>query len=67
MSDLVNAMTNAEGISSTGFCWRCGYACPRIALFCSEPCQRAYERAQRAEANRLIHRGKRANYGPTGV
>ena len=53
----------------TGFCWSCGlaYDLERYQkLFCSLRCQKHYEREQRAEANRVIRKGKRAGYGPQG-
>ena len=57
-------MIDPEVVPQTGFCWKCGRACP--GLFCREACQRAYARMKAAEDNRLVRRGKRAGYGPQG-
>ena len=49
----------------TGFCHACGRVCP--GSFCATKCLRAWEREQRIQARRVVRRGKRDNYGPTGV
>ena len=49
----------------TGFCWGCGRVCPSV--FCKAKCRQSWEIEQRVEARRVVRRGKRDNYGPTGV
>ena len=51
----------------TGFCHACGRGCFLHLSFCNPKCRRAWERDQRMEERRVVKRGKRDNYGPTGV
>lgn len=70
-------------LDRTGFCHGCGRACDgvfcvrqfyrclsegvRVLTVSDAQCRRRYEREQAVQANRAIRRGKRANYGVTGV